>query len=201
MKSLLLVRRGALVLLAAGSGVAFAHPGHPDASMGFAAGFLHPLGGADHLLAMVAVGLWAAAALPPRRRWVAPLLFVATLTLGAALAHGGLALPLGGALELLIAGSVVLLGAMLVGVDRVRPAAGLVLTAAAGLLHGTAHGLEMSGGLSFVAYAGGFALASALLHAAGLGAGQALVRMRMAALRVAGAAVGLWGALLLLARL
>lgn len=191
-----------LALLACGSGVASAHTGHADAAMGFLAGFAHPLGGADHLLAMLAVGLWAAAALPPGRRWLAPLLFVGTLTLGAALAHHGFGLPLGGgSLELLIAGSVLLLGALLVGVDGVRPLAGLALTAAAGLLHGTAHGLEMAGGLSFVAYAAGFALASAALHAVGLGAGQVLVRIRVAALRLAGAAVGLWGALLLVARM
>jgi len=195
------LRRFALIVLAAGASAVSAHPGHPDASMGFGAGFMHPLGGADHLLAMVAVGLWAAAALPPRRRWLAPLLFVAALAAGAALAHGGLVSAPGGALELLIAASVVLLGAMLVGIDHVHAAAGLALTAAAGLLHGTAHGLEMAGGLSFVAYAAGFAAASALLHLAGLGAGQALMRLRLAALRLAGVAVGSWGALLLLARL
>ncbi|HOL36768.1 MAG: HupE/UreJ family protein [Proteobacteria bacterium] len=195
------LRRVALVVLAAGASVASAHPGHPDAAMGFGAGFVHPLGGADHLLAMVAVGLWAAAALPPRRRWIAPLLFVAALTAGAALAHGGWLPAPGGSLELLIAASVVLLGAMLVGIDRVHAAAGLALTGAAGLLHGTAHGLEMAGGLSFVAYAAGFASASALLHCAGLGAAQALMRLRVGALRLAGAAVGTWGALLLVARL
>jgi urease accessory protein len=94
-----------------------------------------------------------------------------------------------------------MLGALLVGGARVAPPLGLALSALAGALHGSAHGLEMAGGLSFVAYAGGFVLASALLHAAGLGAGVALVRLRATALRGAGWMLGLAGAALLAARL
>ena len=101
------------IALCALGGAAQAHVGHEGGHAAtFVSGLAHPVSGLDHLLAMVAVGLWSAVALP-RRRWQAPAVFVVVMALGALLAHLGAALPLGGALEVMIAASVVLLGALL----------------------------------------------------------------------------------------
>jgi urease accessory protein len=196
-----LARRAAVPALLMLSGLACAHTGHDHAATAdFAAGLAHPASGVDHLLAMVAVGLWGAAALPASRRWAAPAAFVAAMTIGA-FAAATLAVPFGGSLEVLIAASVLALGAMLALGSGVVPAAGLALTAAAGVLHGAAHGLEMSAGASFGAYALGFVLATAALHGAGLGIGSWLVRARAVLLRHAGALIGVAGAVMLAARL
>ena len=201
-----LPRCATALLLAAAPLAALAHTGHADPTLGFAAGLAHPFGGADHLLAMLAVGLWSTAALPAGRRALAPALFVGAMALAATLAQAGRLAPLHGALEhgaleALLAASVLLLGALLVGGARVAPPLGLALSALAGALHGSAHGLEMAGGLSFAAYAAGFVLASAILHAVGLGTGVMLLRWRGGALRVAGWLVGLTGAAMLAVRL
>lgn len=196
-----LPRCATALLLAAAPLAALAHTGHADPTLGFAAGLAHPFGGADHLLAMLAVGLWSTTALPPGRRPLAPALFVGAMALAATLAQAGRLAPLHGALEALLAASVLLLGALLVGGARVAPPLGLALSALAGALHGSAHGLEMAGGLSFAAYAAGFVLASAILHAVGLGTGVMLLRWRGGALRVAGWLVGLAGAAMLAVRL
>jgi len=178
---------------------ALAHGNNPSHDHGLLQGLRHPLGGLDHLLAMLTVGLWAALALPAGRRLVAPALFVGALLAGAVLARLGLA-TLGGLLEPAIALSVLLLGALLAGGARVGAAAGLMLVAAAGALHGIAHGLEAAPGGGFVAYAIGFVAATAALHAAGLAAGAWLARTRAAVLRAAGLLVGLAGAALALGR-
>ena len=194
------LRRIAVPMLIAVSGVASAHTGHDAAAGDFFTGLAHPFSGLDHMLAMVAVGLWAAAALPMGRRWAAPAVFVGTMTAGAMFAGLGLSLASGGSLELLIAASVLAMGALLAFAPRVAPAAGLALTAVAGGLHGAAHGLEMSAGAGFVAYAAGFVLATAMLHGAGLGAGAWMTRVRASALRHVGVLIGLSGVVLLAAR-
>lgn len=191
-------RTAAVPLLAAAAAPAWAHPGHAETLGGFLAGLTHPLGGLDHLLAMLAVGLWSAVALSAARRWTAPLGFVAAMTLGAFAARAGL-LPLAGALEPLLGLSVLLLGALLAGGRRVAPGAGLALAAAAGALHGAAHGLEAAA--AFGSYVAGFVLATTALHAAGLGASAWLqARGCGLALRGLGALIGLAGAALALAR-
>ena len=165
---------------------ALAHTGHDAA--GFTAGAVHPLFGLDHLLAMVAVGLWTALrggrALPG---W--PAAFVGGMLGGFALARLGLVLP---AHETMIAGTLVGLGgAIALGLSA--PAwAGAALLAAFGLAHGFAHGLEVSG--SVLAFAGGFALATAALHAAGIGLALAAAKLQSRLpLRLAGAGVLLAG--------
>lgn len=193
-------RRAVLPLLSLLPGVAFAHAGHETVTS-FVAGLVHPLGGADHLLAMLAVGLWAATVLPAGRRWIAPLLFVGVMALAAALARSGLGLPAAGGLEPLLAGTVIALGALLVGGALIAPAAGLALTAAAGWLHGGAHGLEWGGSGPFAAHAAGFVLATLLLHGLGWGAGLWLQGHRNALARAGGALVSLAGLALLVARL
>ncbi|PWC46578.1 urease accessory protein [Azospirillum sp. TSA6c] len=161
---------------------------------GFAHGFLHPIGGWDHLLAMVAVGLWAAqrggAAL-----WALPAAFVTAMIGGGLLGMTGIELP---AVELGIAGSVIALGALIAAQSRLSLPVSLVLVSAFALFHGHAHGAEMPEAAQPLLYGLGFALATALLHGAGVGAALSLrgvVRggKGALALRGLGAAIGLGG--------
>jgi urease accessory protein len=152
------------------AGIAEAHTGH--GAVGLVAGLLHPFG-ADHLLAMVAVGLWSVSALPAGRALWGPATFMSALTLGAAFGVAGLHPPL---LEPLVAASVVLFGGMLIAARQAWPAGvGLGLVALAGVLHGLAHGAEAPDH-GFAFYAVGFLLTTAVLHAAGVGVGLALRR-------------------------
>lgn len=182
-----------LVALLAAASAASAHTGHGTHSL--MQGLAHPFG-ADHLLAMLAVGVWSAAALAGGARWQGPAVFVGGLLVGALLGAAGLALPL---TEQGIALSVALLGAMLLAGERLPQRAGLALIGGASLLHGLAHGAELPAGGVFAAYAAGFVATTVALHAAGLGLGGVLRSMHAAAWRLAGASLGLAG-LLLLAR-
>nr|WP_010392993.1 HupE/UreJ family protein [Paracoccus sp. TRP] len=147
---------------------ALAHPGHAGHVSPFAAGWAHPLGGTDHVLAMVAVGLWAATARDPRGIWALPLAFVGAMVAGGALGAAGIALP---AVEPMILASSIILG--LAVALALRPSLTFALPAVAlfGLMHGHAHGAEgPASGL--VAYAAGFVLATTALHLAGIGLGR-----------------------------
>lgn len=155
---------------------ALAHTG-TGAATGLTAGLLHPLGGPDHLLAMLAVGIWAALALQGNRQWLAPATFVAAMLAGAGLAFAGLALP---AVETGIAISVLVLGLMVASAGLgVGMGAGLGLVAVFALMHGHAHGNEAAGALG--AYMVGFTVTTAGLHVAGLGLGTVLRDTRLAA--------------------
>ena len=187
--------RAAVASLLAAS-MAQAHPGH--AVDGLIAGIAHPFMGLDHLLAMVAVGLWSAAAFGAARRWRGPAVFLAMLLLGAVLATTGLVLP---QVEAGVAFSVVLLAALMLGARRVPVSVGLVIVAVVALLHGQAHGVEWQAGHSLRAYAAGFAAGSMALHAAGLAAGAGLQRVQAWVGRAAAAAIGGSGLLMLAARL
>jgi urease accessory protein len=156
------------LLLAGLTGGAAAHTGH-DADSLFA-GLAHPFA-VDHLLVMVAIGVWSALALQGARRWLGPLTFLSLMALGAALAVRGFAMP---ALEHAIAISVVLCGALLAFAKHVPAAPGLLAVAAIALMHGLAHGAELPTGATASAYAGGFLAATAWLHLGGLGLGLAL---------------------------
>lgn len=182
----------AAVALATASGAAFAHPGHESAS--FFTGFAHPLGGFDHLLAMLAVGLYAACQ-PGTTRWMLPAGFVLAMLAGAGLGALGVALP---AVEAGIAASVLVLGLLIALAARLPLAASLPLVAAFALFHGHAHHAEM-GGASLVTYSTGFALATALLHGAGYAIARWMPQTRVgnAIRRVAGLVVaGVGGAML-----
>jgi urease accessory protein len=172
-----------------------AHPGHGAAS--FAAGLAHPFGGLDHLLAMVAVGMWSVVALPKARRAAGPAVFLAALLAGAALAAGGIGLPW---VEAGIALSVVALALLMLNAGRIASATGFALVAMAGVLHGQAHGAELAGGHWFMAYAAGFMAASTLLHAVGLSAGTLLQRLPGWAWRTTTALIGGSGLFMLAAR-
>lgn len=157
-------------VLLAWSGVASAHVGHEHATFGN--GLLHPFGGLDHLLAMVAVGLLGAKC-GMRWRYLLPIGFVGGLALGGLLGALHVALP---GVELSIALSVLLFGVLLAFATRVSPwvLAGIVLVA--GIPHGYAHLVEAGAGSVF-GYGIGMVLGSVLLHTGGLllglGIGQA----------------------------
>jgi urease accessory protein len=147
----------------AGSETALAHTGMEHA-VSFAAGFQHPWTGLDHMLAMVAVGLWAGLN-GGRALWVWPAAFVGVMIAGGALGMAGLPLPM---VEPGILASVIVLGLLVLAAARLPVAIGALLVAAFALLHGHAHGAELPGSASALTYAAGFALATALLHAVGL---------------------------------
>ncbi len=164
------LRVAGMAALALAAGAAQAHTGHATTS--FAAGLAHPFG-LDHLLAMVAVGVWSVCALPARQAWWGPATFLLALVLSAALGAMGVGLPY---LEHAIALSVLLFGLMLVLSQRKLPVAlGLGLVAAAASLHGLAHGAETPA-TGFAGYAIGFGVTSAALHLAGVAAALAVRR-------------------------
>ena len=170
------------------SGAVLAHPGHPEG--GFAAGFAHPLLGVDHLLAMLAVGFWAARS-TGARRLLLPAVFVACMGIGAAVS-----LPF---VEPAIAVSLLVLGMAIAAAVRMPAWAGVPLVAAFALVHGQAHFAEIPPGMSMGAFAAGMLLATAALHAAGLGACLALGRAGAWLPRVFGAGTAVAGAWLLFA--
>jgi urease accessory protein len=152
----------ALFLLTASS-LASAHSGH-DVS-GFAAGLEHPFSGFDHLLAMVAVGLWAAQS-GGRRIWQLPAIFMAMLAAGAGFSmQWQHSLPL---IETGIAASVLALGLLIALSLQLPTWQSLVLTGLFGLLHGYAHGQELPESTIPLAYALGFLAATTALHLGGI---------------------------------
>lgn len=172
---------------------AAAHTG-PGAHEGFFQGFVHPLLGLDHVLAMVAVGLWAAL-VGGRALWAWPSSFVAVMLVGAAVSNSGL--PLSG-IETFIALSVVVLGGAVALRAAPSVVAGMAVCGAFAFAHGFAHGVEFPAGAALSLYMAGFASATALLHAIGLGIGLALPRLQATwAPRFAGGAVALAGLALL----
>ena len=160
------VFRALLVSLLLAPGAALAHTG-TGAEHGFVHGLLHPLGGADHVLAMVAVGLLAAH-LGGRALWLVPAAFVAAMAAGGWLGFSGAPLPY---FEAGIALSVVVLGALVA--LRIELPLALAMTVAAlfAVFHGYAHGAELPGGASTLAYGAGFVIATAILHATGIALG------------------------------
>lgn len=177
----------AAALLAGAASAAQAHTGHGTSSL--FEGLVHPFG-PDHLLAMVAVGVWSVSALPVGKAWWGPATFLLALVASAALGAAGVTVPY---LEHAISLSVVLFGLMLVFASRAMPVAvGLGLIAAASALHGLAHGSETPE-TGFAGYAVGFMLTTAVLHIGGVGIGLGIQRW-LGARR--GAVLGGLGALL-----
>lgn len=162
---------------------ALAHTGHDTGSL--MAGIGHPLGGFDHVLAMVAVGLWAAQA-GGRALWAAPLTFVGAMLAGGALGMAGL--PFAG-VEPMILASIVVIGLAVAAAARLPLGAVLAVLAAFGMAHGHAHGAE-GPGAGLALYAVGFALATAALHGAGIGLGLVTGTLAGRALGAAAAAAG-----------
>jgi urease accessory protein len=161
------MNRGLLALLLLATSVAPASAHGTGAGGSFAAGVMHPLFGADHVAAMVAVGLWAAIA-GGARIWLWPAAFVGAMLLGAV--AGSIEMPLA-MIEPVIAGSVVVLGLLVASGAKVPGVVGAALVAVFGVFHGHAHGAE-AGGASFLPYAAGFAAATVALHLVGIVIGR-----------------------------
>ena len=185
----------ALVALAAVglSTTASAHVGD-HSHMSFAEGLAHPFTGLDHMLAMVAVGLWASQ-IGGRALWLLPLTFPVVMAAGAALGFGGA--PVGW-VELGIAASVLVLGGLVAMRARPSLAVSVPLIAAFAALHGYSHGVELPAEASALTYAAGFIAATLVLHLIGIGLGLAANRgpMRFVA-RTAGGVIALVGVALL----
>jgi urease accessory protein len=178
--------------------IASAHPGHDgghDLSWDFAGGFAHPVFGLDHLLAMVAVGVWAAQ-LGGRARWIVPATFVSVMTLSAAFAQNGI-VPAG--MEQMIAASLLAFGLMIAMAKRLPLSAGLGLTALFAAFHGFAHGAEIPANSSGLSYGLGFVAATVLLHAAGLALGKLSATQSSWFSKAAGAGVAAVGAVMFVA--
>jgi urease accessory protein len=180
---------GCAALLASAS--AAAHSGTGLAG-GFVPGFIHPISGSDHLLAMVAVGLWGAFLGPPLIQ-ILPIVFPMMMVGGAVLAMYGAPVP---PTELGIALSVLVLGACIT-LRFVAPVwLAAVIVGIFGVFHGYAHGKELPSAANPLGYSLGFVLATGLVHVAGIGLGFCSERPGGAvAIRCVGALIagcGLW---------
>ena len=169
--------------------LAQAHPGHGPANS-FLSGLNHPLHGLDHILAMVAVGLWASQ-LGGRSLWAVPATFVGVMMAGGALGMMGLPLPL---VETGILLSVLVLGVLIASAARLPLAASMGVVGLFALFHGYAHGTEIPLAASGLSYGFGFVAATTLLHASGIALGLAAQKMVTAsAVRFAGVAIAICG--------
>jgi urease accessory protein len=181
------MKKIAALTLALISGAALAHPQAGGAhTHGFIAGFAHPFTGLDHLLAMLAAGIWSAR--QSNARWL-PCVFIGMVMVGMASGAAGLAIP---ALETGIAATVVLTGVLIAVAARLPAAAGAVMVGAFALLHGNAHGHE----LPQAASAFGLLLASSLLVCGGSVLGRVAPAL---ALKLSGAAIAATGVMLVAA--
>ena len=168
---------------------AFAHKRGGEA-IGFVSGFEHPISGLDHILAMVAVGLWGAQLGAPAI-WVLPVVFPMIMALGGMMGLMGIALP---GIELCIALSAVALGFAVFREARPKLWIAAIIVGFFAIAHGHAHGTELPAGASGILYSIGFVIATGLLHATGIGIG--LVHRWPAgrvALRLSGAVVAMGG--------
>jgi urease accessory protein len=173
------------------AGPALAHTGHGDAN-GFLHGLQHPVFGADHLLAMLAVGLWSGFVLPGRF-WAGAAAFMGAMLIGAGLSWAGLGYPM---VETVIIASVVAFGLLTIMSRRDQPgwisAASLAAIALFASAHGHAHATEAVGNIQ--AYLAGFLIATAALHLAGIGIARAVATHPLAQ-RAMGTGItlsGLW---------
>ena len=166
--------------------LAHAHPGHVSEINGLGWGFLHPFTGFDHLLAMLAVGLWAVQ-LGHRALWVLPLSFLTSMIVGASLAMKGIPLPF---VEPIVLASALGLGAFLALEKPIPLPLSTFLVAAAALFHGQAHGMELPDGTLGIQALLGFVFSSAILQLTGVGLGLMLQLVaKKKGLRLAGAAI------------
>jgi len=188
------MRKKALIaasLLAGMPTAALAHTGVGHV-FGFSSGFLHPLGGLDHLLAMFAVGLLAAQ-LGGRAIWLVPTTFVSVMVLGALAGLAGVPLP---GTEYGILLSVIVIALPVAFALGIPTGVAMALVGVFAIFHGHAHGAEIPIDAHAGTYVAGFALATALIHAAGIALGLVLGRLAAGTLRLTGAAIVLAGCVL-----
>ena len=172
-----------------GPAPALAHEG-AGAHGGFVSGFSHPFGGLDHVVAMVAVGLWGAFLGAPAV-WLLPVVFPVVMAFGGALGVAGIPIP---SVEIGIALSAIVLGLLVAGAVKTPLWIAAIIVGAFAIFHGHAHGTELPGNANALAYSAGFVVATGLLHLAGIAlsslkrwsAGEMLVRAGGAAISLAG---------------
>lgn len=176
-------------MLAAATSV-LAHTGE-GISGGFVSGLTHPIFGWDHVVAMVAVGLWGAILGRPAI-WILPIVFPLIMAVGAALGVAGVPVPF---IEIGIALSGVVLGLLIVFMINAPMPAAAILVGIFAIFHGHAHGTELPDAANPIAYAVGFVIATGLLHLFGILFGT-LVASEPGkwAVRAGGAAIALVGA-------
>jgi urease accessory protein len=177
-----------LLLSATAVEPAYAHGG--DVAGGFFGGFAHPLFGPDHIVAMVAVGLWGAFLGAPAI-WLLPVTFPLVMAFGGVLGIAGVSIP---GVEIGIAVSAIVLGLMVALAARPPLWIAAVLVGVFAIFHGHAHGAELPAGADAVAFAMGFVIATGMLHLCGIGFGL-LARWPAGrlAVRAAGAVIALAG--------
>ncbi|MEW9808428.1 HupE/UreJ family protein [Mesorhizobium sp. ZMM04-5] len=146
--------------------LALAHTGTSVAG-GFLSGFSHPILGWDHVLAMVAVGLWGAFLGAPAM-WLLPVVFPLVMAFGAVLGIVGVPVP---AVETGIAASAIVLGLLIAFAARPPLWIAAIIVGAFAIFHGHAHGTELPDAANSFAYAVGFVIATGLLHLVGIGFG------------------------------
>src|SRR5436305_14412266 len=170
---------------------ALAHIVDGSATGGFLGGFAHPLFGLDHVVAMIAVGLWGAFLGPPAI-WLLPIAFPLVMAFGGAIAILGVPVP---GVEIGIALSAIVLGGMIALAARPPLVGAVLIVAAFAIFHGHAHGAELPPGSDAVAFSVGFVMATGLLHLTGIAFGL-LTHWPLGRIgvRVTGVAIALVGA-------
>ena len=178
-----------LTALFSGS-LAFAHSGE-GISGGFLSGLAHPVFGWDHVVAMVAVGLWGAVLGKPAI-WILPIVFPLVMAVGAAMGVAGFPVPF---IETGIALSGVVLGLLIVFMIKAPMVIAAILVGLFAIFHGHAHGTELPDAANPIAYAVGFVIATGLLHLAGILFGTLMASdVGKWAVRAGGAVIALVGA-------
>ena len=186
---------GLLVAMAALAGrPALAHIVDGSAAGGFLGGFAHPLFGLDHVVAMIAVGLWGAFLGQPAI-WLLPIAFPLVMAFGGVIAILGVPVP---GVEIGIALSAIVLGGMIALAARPPLVGAALIVAAFAIFHGHAHGAELPPGTDAVAFSVGFVMATGLLHLTGIAFGL-LTRWPAGrvGVRATGVAIALVGAVFL----
>ena len=176
--------------------VAFAHTGAAGDAISFMHGFSHPMGGVDHLLAMIAVGIWAAQ-IGGRAVWLVPTAFVVVMILGGVVGFSGINMPF---IEQGILVSVLIMGVLIAGAFKLPLQFSTAIVAVFAVFHGFAHGAEMPATIGAGVYVLGFAIATALLHVSGVLSGAIFKSINMQLVnRLTGGAIALGGVYLAVA--
>ncbi len=147
---------------------AFAHSDTASLQGGFFSGFMHPISGLDHVVAMIAVGLWGAFLGNPAI-WILPITFPLVMAFGGALGVVGLPIPF---IELGIALSDVVLGIVVLLAFRPPMWVAAVIVGFFAIFHGYAHGVELPSAANPLIYSIGFVIATGLLHLGGIALGE-----------------------------
>lgn len=183
----------AIALLSVIAPLAEAHTG--VAQHGFMSGLAHPFLGLDHLLAMLAVGVWAGT-MGGKASWRIPLAFIVIMAISGLLSQGLTSMPL---IESGIAVSLLLLGLFIVLAIKLPVVMGMIVVSLFAVFHGVAHGVELPVAASPLWYVSGFVLATALLHAAGVIAAVSRNDKSQVLVRLTGALIATTGGVMLLA--